>query len=77
MNNVREFPTMAGYFPHLHRFGEAGVIPHRQERLLEIGGEWYFSVRRGVDQGPYATESEARMALTAFIEERLVTEENS
>lgn len=53
------------------RYGEQGYVQHRSERLFQDGGDWFFAIRRGVDQGPYTSEMEARMALREFIEEQL------
>ncbi|MDH5181980.1 MAG: DUF6316 family protein [Gammaproteobacteria bacterium] len=55
----------------LNRHGEVGAVPFRNERFYTHRGEWFFSVRRGVDQGPYASEIEARGALREFIEAQL------
>jgi len=51
------------------RFGEqAGAIPVRAERFHFNNNEWFFSVRVGLDQGPYSTFDAAREALTKYIE---------
>lgn len=55
----------------VNRHGEQGYVQQRRERLFQDGGDWYFAIRRGVDQGPYASETEARLALREFIEEQL------
>lgn len=54
-----------------NRHGEVGAVPLRNERIYIYNGDWYFSIRRGVDQGPFANETEARGALREFIEEQL------
>ena len=59
-----------------HRHGEYGLIPPRQSRLFKMGEDWFFAIRRGVDQGPYATESDARAALSQFIREQLAFEQS-
>ena len=53
------------------RHGEQGWVLQRSDRLFQEGGDWFFAVRRGVDQGPYTNEMEARLALREFIEEQL------
>ncbi len=52
-----------------YRQGESGRIPARSERFFQSGDEWYFSIRRGVDQGPYLSKEGARRALADFIDE--------
>ena len=63
---LQEVTTM-----EVNRHGEQGVVRLRNERLFQDGGGWYFAIRRGVDQGPYTSEMEARLALREFIEEQL------
>lgn len=58
----------------LNRHGEVGAVPLRNERFYLHRKDWYFSIRRGVDQGPFASEIEARGALREFIEEQLLFE---
>lgn len=53
------------------RHSEQGQTLLRSERLFRDGGDWYFAIRRGVDQGPYTSEMDARLALREFIEEQL------
>jgi len=57
----------------INRFNEQGRIPVRSERFYQNNNEWYFSVRAGLDQGPYKTFEEARQALTLYIKESLST----
>lgn len=61
---------------NVNRYGEQGRVQQRSERLYRDGGDWFFAIRRGVDQGPYTTELEARLALREFIEEQLRFEHN-
>ena len=61
---------------NVNRYGEQGRVQQRSERLYQDGGDWFFAIRRGVDQGPYTTELEARLALREFIEEQLRFEHN-
>ena len=53
------------------RYGETGTAPARRARVYRIGEEWYFAIRRGIDQGPYESERQARQALVKFIQEQL------
>ncbi len=53
------------------RFGEQGLIPSRSERFYQNNKQWFFSVRTGLDQGPYSTFDSAREALTHYIESSL------
>lgn len=55
----------------VNRQGEQGQVLQRSERLFRDGGDGFFAIRRGVEQGPYTTEMEARLALRGFIEEQL------
>ena len=55
----------------INRFSENGPIPERSERFYLNNNEWYFSVRVGLDQGPYETFAEARQALALYIKESL------
>ena len=57
-----------------NRFGENGPIPFRTDRIYSVGHEWFFSVRRGSEKGPFASEEEAKAALIEFIREELVKE---
>ena len=57
---------------YLNRYGEAAKFFHRNaERVYCIEDEWYFTIRRGYDQGPYETEDEARQALARFVQEQI------
>ncbi len=59
----------------IKRFSEQGAIPVRSERFYknerQDNTEWFFSVRSGLDQGPYPTFDAAREALTCYIESSL------
>ncbi|MDH5409048.1 MAG: DUF6316 family protein [Gammaproteobacteria bacterium] len=55
----------------VNRHGESKEVPIRNERFYLHREDWYFTIRRGVDQGPFASEHEAREALRNFIEEQL------
>lgn len=57
---------------YLNRNGESSHLFQRNyERVYRIDDEWYFNVRRGYDQGPYASEADARQALVSFVQEQL------
>ena len=56
---------------HVSRHGEQGTVRQRSDRLYQERGDWFFAIRHGVDQGPFTSEMEARMALREFIEEQL------
>ena len=61
---------------YVHRQGEQGFVQQRSERLFKDSDDWFFAIRRGVDQGPFTSEMEARLALREFIEEQLEFEES-
>lgn len=57
------------------RFGEDGQVPYRTERIYNVGGEWFFSVRKGAtEQGPFKTEEEAKTAMVEFVGDQLLIE---
>ena len=57
-----------------NRHGEQGGVPERRERFYQVGHDWYFTIRKGLDQGPYESEIEARLALREFIQSQLLVE---
>ena len=57
-----------------NRHGEQGGVPERRERFYQAGHGWYFTIRKGLDQGPYESEIEARLALREFIQSQLLVE---
>lgn len=57
-----------------NRFGEDGQVPYRTERIYSVGNEWFFSVRKGTDQGPFKTEEEAKAAMVEFVSDELLIE---
>ena len=63
---------MTNYF--MNRKGESGSVPFRSGRFYSVGSEWYFAVRRGIDQGPYDSKEKAREALVNFINDQLAFE---
>jgi len=50
------------------REGETGPIPFRSGRFFNIGNEWYFACREGMDRGPFSTRQMAEQALAEHIE---------
>ena len=56
------------------RFGEEGPVPYRTERIYSVGGEWFFSVRKGTDHGPFKSEEEAKAAMVEFVSDQLLIE---
>lgn len=65
---------MTNYF--MNRKGEAGTVPFRSGRFYSVGSEWFFAIRRGVDQGPYKSKEKAREALVNFINDQLAFEKH-
>ena len=64
---------------YLNRNGESPQPLHQRSlgRIYNIDDEWYFTVRRGYDQGPYATEAAAREALAIYVQDQLAFEARS
>jgi hypothetical protein len=56
------------------RYGETGGIPFRSSRFYSLGGEWFFAIRRGSDQGPFLTKNDAKKALIRFLHEQFAFE---
>jgi hypothetical protein len=56
---------------YMNRKGESGTVPFRSGRFYSVGTEWYFAVRRGVDQGPYDSKESAKKALVDYINDQL------
>ncbi len=52
----------------------AGYPPFRSDRFYTEDGQWYFAIRRGPDQGPFASREAAEAALEAFIAEQQAQE---
>lgn len=65
---------MTNYF--MNRKGESGRVPFRSGRFYSVGNEWFFAVRRGIDQGPYESREKAREALVDFINDQLAFEKH-
>lgn len=58
----------------MNRKGESGTVPFRSGRFYSVGSEWFFAVRRGIDQGPYESKETAKKALVNFINDQLAFE---
>ena len=65
---------MTNYF--LNRSDESGAVPFRSGRFYSVGTDWFFAVRRGVDQGPYESKETAKDALVNFINDQLAFEKH-
>lgn len=61
-------------FQETIRHGEQGKIPFRSGRFYCIDDEWWFSIRRGPDQGPYPSQSDARKSLIEFLNDQFTFE---
>lgn len=57
-----------------NRFGEDGPVPYRTERVYKVGNDWFFSIRKGTDHGPFPTEEAAKAALVEYIGDQLLIE---
>lgn len=53
-----------------NRYNENGAIPFRTGRFYSVENKWWFAIRRGPDQGPYATKSAAKQALIEFLNDQ-------
>ena len=40
----------------------------RTDRMIQHGGQWFFSTREGTMQGPFESKEEARKELQEYIE---------
>lgn len=49
------------------RAGETGPIPFRSGRFFNIGNQWYFACREGMDKGPFNSRHMAEMALEQHV----------
>jgi len=61
---------------HESRHGERGSIPYRTSRFYSVGHEWWFSIRRGPDQGPYPSKAAAKLSLIEFLNDQLAFEKH-
>lgn len=58
-----------------NRHGESGSIPFRSGRIFNVGMQWYFATREGVDHGPYPDKSDAEAELMLFIRDQRTLDE--
>jgi hypothetical protein len=58
-----------------HRTGETGSIPFRSGRLFNVGMQWYFATREGIDQGPFPEKNDAEAELALYIREKAMINE--
>ncbi len=49
--------------------GKSAKPSHTRDRFFRVEDKWYFAVRRGPDQGPFASKDEAHSALQRFLRE--------
>lgn len=59
-----------------HGENEHGGFPFRSARFFSIQHYWWFSIRRGPDQGPFLTKAAAKKALIEYLNEQFSTEKN-
>ncbi len=48
---------------------KSGTPPFRSDRFYCEDGQWFFAIRRGPDQGPFASREAAEAALETFLAE--------
>ena len=60
----------------LLRRGETYMPPFRTSRLFNIGNEWYFSTREGVDQGPFLSKDIAEQAIEIYTKHHAMVNKN-
>lgn len=53
-----------------HRMGEVGSIPFRSGRIFNVGMQWYFATREGIDRGPFDDRDDAEAELRLFVREK-------
>ena len=58
-----------------YRRGEAGNIPFRSGRIFNVGMQWFFATREGIDHGPYSDKTDAEAELMLFIRGKLTANE--
>ena len=54
-----------------HRSGEKGSIPFRSGRIFNVGMQWYFATREGIDRGPYDDRDDAEAELRLFVRDKV------
>jgi len=58
------------------RHTEKGAIPFRSGRFYSVDHEWWFAIRRGVDQGPYTTKATAKQGLIEYLNDQFTFAKN-
>ena len=58
-----------------YRQGETGNVPFRTGRIFNVGMEWFFMTREGIDRGPYVDKQDAEVGLTLFIRAQHMVDE--
>lgn len=59
-----------------NRHGEQGAIPFRTGRFYCVDSEWWFAIRRGPDQGPYSTKTQAKQSLIEYLNDQFTFEKH-
>ncbi len=59
----------------MSRLGENERFTYRSGRFFNVGNEWYFATREGVDQGPFDTREDAEVAALSYVRARIMEEE--
>ena len=54
-----------------HRQGESGSIPFRSGRIFNVGMQWYFTTREGIDRGPFEDRNDAEVELRLFVRDKV------
>ena len=58
-----------------HRSGESGGVPFRTGRIFNVGMQWYFATREGIDRGPFEDRDDAEAELKLFVREKVMENE--
>ena len=61
-------------YEQLKRYGEQGNVPPRTGRYYKVDSQWWVSVRRGSDKGPFKTKALARQALVDYLKDQFTLE---
>ncbi|MEJ2141867.1 MAG: DUF6316 family protein [Gammaproteobacteria bacterium] len=59
-----------------HRAGETGAIPFRSGRIFNVGTQWYFATREGIDQGPFEARNDAEMELRLYVRNKVTEDQH-
>ena len=54
-----------------HRSGETGSVPFRTGRIFNVGMQWYFATREGIDRGPFDDRDDAEAELRLFVRDKV------